>query len=179
MHPAFKTNHLTYLSLTLTISKKKKENISNLKNFCKFRGFALHYKSVESAENWQDLVLILGNRLDYILSELKLMSNLRNYQKIESWQLFDWKIITEVTSYNNWWRLPCSCCNVPQILENNYLTYWSSTFKISKKKNEKLSKIKNFSQIDGKLRKLRIISKWKTGLSILRVETEFAACEIN
>ena len=67
-----------------------------MKNFRRFRGFALHYESAESAENWQDLVLILGNRLDYFLSELKLISNLRNQQNIESWQLFDWKVTTGV-----------------------------------------------------------------------------------
>ena len=38
-------------------------------------------------------------------------------------------------------------------------------------------KFKNFSQIDGKLRKLCIISKWKAGLSFLRVETDFAVCK--
>ena len=82
--------------------KKKKENLSNLKNVHRFPGFALHYESAELAENWQDLVLIVGNTLDYFLSELKLISNLQNQQKIESWQLFDWKITTEVTGYKNW-----------------------------------------------------------------------------
>ena len=46
----FKTNHLTYLSRTFTISKNKKENLSNLKNFRRFCGFALHYESAESTE---------------------------------------------------------------------------------------------------------------------------------
>ena len=80
----FATNQLTYLSRTFTILKKKKENISNFKNFLRFRGFALHYESVELAKNCQDLILIISNRLDYFLSELKLISNLQNQQKIES-----------------------------------------------------------------------------------------------
>ena len=50
LHLAFKTKDLTYLS--------------------RFRGFALHYESAESAENLQDFVLILGNGLDYLLSVL-------------------------------------------------------------------------------------------------------------
>ena len=151
MHLTFKTNHLIYLSRIFTISKKRKENILNLKNFRRFLGFTLHCESAESVENWQDLVLISGNRLDYFLSELKLIPNLQNQQKIESWQLFDWKITIEVMGNKNWQRLPCSYCNAPQILKTNNLSYLSST--------EKLWNFKNFSQIDGQLRKLRIISK--------------------
>ena len=65
----FKNNHLTYLSGTFTISKKEK-NLSNMKNFCWFSGFALHYESVESVEIWQGFALILGNKLHYFLSAL-------------------------------------------------------------------------------------------------------------
>ena len=56
MHLTFKTNHLTYSSRTFTISKKKKEKLSNLKNIRQFHGFALHYESAESAENRQGFV---------------------------------------------------------------------------------------------------------------------------
>ena len=144
MHLTFKTNHLTYLSRTFTISKKKKENISNLKNFRRFRGFALHYESAESAENWQDLVLILGNRLDYFLSELKLILNLQKQQKIESWQLFDWKITIEITVA----RIDRDCLVL-----------------VATRNNENLSNFRNFSQIDGKLRKQKgwfvISQSWK------------------
>ena len=96
LHLTIKTKHLTYLSRTFTISKRKTEELSNLKNFHRFRGFALHCESAKSAENWQDFLWILGSRLDYFLSELKLISNLQNQQKIESWQPFDWKITTGV-----------------------------------------------------------------------------------
>ena len=90
---------LVIVNFMFDIEKK----IQIWKKFHRFRGFALHYESTVLAENrWQDLVLILGNRLDYFLSELKLISNLQNQQKIESWQLFDWKITTEVTGYKNW-----------------------------------------------------------------------------
>ena len=65
----FKNNHLTYLSGTFTISKKEK-NLSNMKDFCWFSGFALHYESVESVEIWQGFALILGNKLHYFLSAL-------------------------------------------------------------------------------------------------------------
>ena len=56
LHLTFKTKHLTYWSRTFTISKRKTEEPSNLKNFHRFRGFALHYESAKSAENWQDFL---------------------------------------------------------------------------------------------------------------------------
>ena len=43
--------------------------------------FVLHYESVEPAENWEDFVLLSRKRLDYFLSELKLISNLKTQQK--------------------------------------------------------------------------------------------------
>ena len=38
-------------------------------------------------------------RLDYFLTEFKLISNLQNQQKTGSGQLFTWQITTDFTSY--------------------------------------------------------------------------------
>ena len=80
----------------------KNEKSSRFQNFRQFRGFALHYKSVRSAENWENFVILADKRLDYFLTELKLISNLQNQQKTGSGQLFTWKITTGVTWYRNW-----------------------------------------------------------------------------
>ena len=64
--------------------------------------FALRLVYYESAESWENFVLLADKRLDYFLTELKLIPNLQNQQKTESDQLFTWKITTGVTWYKNW-----------------------------------------------------------------------------
>ena len=57
------------------ISKKLNEKSSILKNLRWFRGFALHYQSAQSGESWENFILLAGKGLDYLLIELKLISN--------------------------------------------------------------------------------------------------------
>ena len=56
----FKISCLTYLASAFKISRK----ISRFKNFCWLHGFALHYKSVESAENLRILCIISIQKVD-------------------------------------------------------------------------------------------------------------------
>ena len=56
----FKFSCLTYLASAFKISRK----ISRFKNFCWLHGFALHYKSVESAENLRILCIISMQKVD-------------------------------------------------------------------------------------------------------------------
>ena len=81
---------------------KKNDKSSRFKNFSWFCGFAVHYESAESAENWENLIILADKRLDHFLMELKVISNLQNQQKTGSGQLFTWKITTRVTWYKNW-----------------------------------------------------------------------------
>ena len=69
-------------AVPLRFKKKKNEKSSTLKNFRRFRGFALHYESVESAESWENFVLLPDERLDYLLTELKLVPNVQNSRKL-------------------------------------------------------------------------------------------------
>ena len=65
----FKISCLTYLASAFKISRK----ISRFKNFCWIHGFALHYESIESAEIWENFVLLACRRLTFLFSELKLI----------------------------------------------------------------------------------------------------------
>ena len=73
-------SYLTYQNSTFTTSIKKNEKVSRLKNFSRFRGFALHYESAESAES-SESVLLPDKRLDYLLTELKLVPNVQNSRR--------------------------------------------------------------------------------------------------
>ena len=61
---------------------KKNEKSSSFKNFRRFRGFALHYESAESAESWENFALLPDKRLDYFLTELKLVPNVQNSKRV-------------------------------------------------------------------------------------------------
>ena len=133
---------MTYLSSTLTISRKWNENLSKFKNFHHFPGFALHCESAESAENWQNYVLLADKRFDHFLSELKLISNLKSPKKLIQ--------VSFLLESNNkgymieefWSRLVYSFCTTPQALKTNYLTYLSSAFKILRKKMKNFQNLK-------------------------------------
>ena len=56
----FKISCLTYLASAIKISIK----ISRFKNFCWLHGFALHYESVESAQNLRVLCIISMQKVD-------------------------------------------------------------------------------------------------------------------
>ena len=60
----------------------KNEKTSRFKNFHRFRGLALHYKSSELAESWENFVLLPDERLDYFLTVLKLVPNVENSRKL-------------------------------------------------------------------------------------------------
>ena len=77
-----------YQSSTFKTSIKENEKSSTFKNVRLFRGFALHFESAELAESRENLVILADKRLDYFLTELKLISNLQNQQKTGSGQLF-------------------------------------------------------------------------------------------
>ena len=81
----FPESYLTYQSSTFKTSIKENEKSSRFKNF---RQFALHCESVESVESSENFVILADKRLDYFLTELKLISNLQNQQKTGSGQLF-------------------------------------------------------------------------------------------
>ena len=55
---------------------------SRFKNFCRCREIALHYESAESVES-SEYYILADKRLDYFLSDLKLIFNQQNQQKIE------------------------------------------------------------------------------------------------
>ena len=80
---------------------KENEKSSRFKIFRRFRGFALHHVSVESAESSQNVVKLPDKRLDYLLTELKLVPNV---QSAESWirPAFYLKDNNRVTWYKNW-----------------------------------------------------------------------------
>ena len=125
--------------------RKLNEKYSKPKNFGWFRAFALHFESAESTESWENFVLLPYKWLDFLLMKLKLVFNLQNQQKVESVQLYTWKITTGVTWYKNWYRLINSCCIASQTVIISYL----STFKTWTKKNEKSSKLKHFCRFRG------------------------------
>ena len=81
---------------------EKNNKSSRYKNFRRFRGFALHFESAGSLESWENFVTLADKRLDYVLTGLKLISNLQNQQKTGSGQLFTWQITTDFTWYKNW-----------------------------------------------------------------------------
>ena len=82
----FITCYLTYQSATFNLklktSIKKNWKFLTIKSFRRFRGFALHYKSAELAESWENFVLLPHERLDYFLTKLKLVPNLKNSRKL-------------------------------------------------------------------------------------------------
>ena len=61
---------------------KKNEISSRTKNFRWFSGFALHFESAGSAESWENFILLPDKRLDYFLTELKLVFNPQNSRKL-------------------------------------------------------------------------------------------------
>ena len=64
-------------------SIKKNKKYSRITNFHWFRGFALHYESAELTESWENFVFLLTDkRLNYILTELKLVPNLQKSRKL-------------------------------------------------------------------------------------------------
>ena len=167
----FKTNYLTYLRSAFKISRNK---YSIFKHFRPFRGFGLHYESVESAESWEYFVILADKRLDHFLSELKLISNLQKQKKVESGQLFTLKVTTtKVIWYKNWQRLSYSCCTVPQSFKTSYFNYLRSAFTISRRKKEnfQIRSALRICRTSGKLRRLCIIITQKTGLLFIRVKT--------
>ena len=60
----------------------KNEKSSRFKNFRRFRGFAMHYESVELTESSENVVLLPDKRLDYFLTVLKLVPNVQNSRKL-------------------------------------------------------------------------------------------------
>ena len=80
----FIISYLTFQSSNFKTLIKKNEKSARFKNFHQFRGFALHYESLESAESWENLAILADKRLDYFLTEFKLISNLQNQQKTGS-----------------------------------------------------------------------------------------------
>ena len=142
-----------------------------MKNLRRFLGFALHYESAESVENWDDFVLLLGKGLDYFLSELKLISNLKTKQKIGSWQLVTWR--------KNWRRLPCSCCIAPQVLKINYLTYFSSTFKIQERKMKNFQILKISAKSTKSWENFALLANERLVCHFSELKTDFAVCEIS
>ena len=145
----FIISYLMHQSKTFKTLIKKNAKFLIFKNFRWFRGFALHYDSTESAESWENFVILAEKRLDYFLTELKLISNPQNQQKTGSDQLFTWQITTDFTWYKNWYILSNSCCIAPQTFIISYLTYQSSIFNSLIKKNEKSSRFKDFPQFRG------------------------------
>ena len=159
---------MTYLRSVFKISRNK---YSIFKHFRRFRGFTLHYESMESAESWEYFVILADKRLDHFLSELKLISNLQKQKKVESGQLFTLKVTTtKVIWYKNWQRLSYSCCTVPQSFKTSYFNYLRSAFTISRRKKENFQ-IRSELRICGKLRRLCIIITRKTELLFIRVKT--------
>ena len=160
---------MTYLRSAFKISRNK---YSIFKHFRRFRGFVLHYESMESAESWEYFVILADKRLDHFLSELKLISNLQKQKKIESGQLFTLKVTTtKVIWYKNWSRLSSCCCTVPQTFKTSYWNYLRSAFTISRWKKENFQ-IRSALRIGGKLRRLCIILTQKTGLLISNLKTQ-------
>ena len=78
----FIISYLKYQSSTFNTLIKKNEKSSGFKNFRQFRGLALHYESAESGESWENFVLLPDKSLDYLLTELKLVSNVQNSRKL-------------------------------------------------------------------------------------------------
>ena len=70
-------------------------------------------------------------------------------QKVQSDQLFTYKITTGITWYKNWQILFNSGWIAFQIFIISYLTYQSSTFKTLIKEKNKSSRFKNFRQFRG------------------------------
>ena len=145
----FIISYLMHQSKTFKTLIEKNAKSLRFKNFRWFRGLALHYDSTESAESWENFVILAEKRLDYFLTELKLISNPQNQQKTGSGQLFTWQITTDFTWYKNWYILSNSCCIAPQTFIISYLTYQSSIFNSLIKKNEKSSRFKDFPQFRG------------------------------
>ena len=80
---AFIISYLKYQSSTLKTLIKKNKKSSRFKNFRRFRGFALHHESAESAKSSENFVILADKKLDYLLTELKLISNLQKLA--ENW----------------------------------------------------------------------------------------------
>ena len=78
---------------------------------------------------------------------MKLNLNLKNQHKIELGTHFTWKTTTRSydTRIDRDWLILVGCIATPT-LKFNYLAYLSSAFKISRKKNKKCSRVKNFHQ---------------------------------
>ena len=108
---------------------KKKEKSSRFKNFRRFCEFALHYESAESVESWENFLSLPDKKLDCFFNRVKTGSQCAKGQKVESDQLFTWKIKTGVTWYKNWYKLANSCYIASQTFIISYLTYQSGTFK--------------------------------------------------
>ena len=62
---------------------KENDKSSRFKGIRILRGFALHYESAESAKSWENFVILADKKLDYLLTELKLISNLQKLA--ENW----------------------------------------------------------------------------------------------
>ena len=71
------------MSSTVEILRKKNEAYARFQNFRQFHEFALHYESAELAESLERFTLLTNKKLDYFLSDLKLIFNLQNQQKVE------------------------------------------------------------------------------------------------
>ena len=80
----FKIACLTQLSCAFKISKKWNEKSSAFRNFRWFCLFTLSYEFPESAESRQNFLSLPDIKLVCHFSELKLISNPQNQQKIES-----------------------------------------------------------------------------------------------
>ena len=60
-HSKSRLTQLSAFKISIKLNEKKS---SRLKNFRWFRRFALHYESAESAESWENFVLLAVKRLD-------------------------------------------------------------------------------------------------------------------
>ena len=66
----------------------------------------MQFESAEWAESSESFILLTEKRLDYFWSDLKLVFNQQNQQKIELGWRFTWKITTGLTN---------SCCIAPHL----------------------------------------------------------------
>ena len=107
---AFQTfiiSYLTYQSKTFKTLIKKNYKSSRFKNFRRFREFAVHYEAAELVESWENFVTLADKRLDHILGELKLISNLQNQQKTGqvSFSLDRWQQTSCDTRIDKYWLI--------------------------------------------------------------------------
>ena len=78
----FIISYLKYQSSTFKTLIKKNGKSSRFQTIRRFCGFALHYESAESVESSEAFVLLPDKRLDYLLTELKLVPNAQNSRKL-------------------------------------------------------------------------------------------------